>query len=144
MRDIGRLALCVALAIIFVGALANIVWGQQSEHSQFHQFYATQTTDSGMGCCGDNDCWPMEARVDEQGNLQLHVVIGTRDEWVTPDPAKRYLIYQQAENLISGPNGDMPLMPIYWYTYSALVHQNVKGFLVNPMDQTDYTQVSIS
>lgn len=62
----------------------------------------------------------------------------------TPDAAKRTLVYQQAEDLISGPKGDMPLMPIYWYTYSALTHGNVKGFTINPMDQTDYTKVSMS
>ena len=61
----------------------------------------------------------------------------------TPNPAKRYLLYQQAETLLSGPNGDMPLMPIYWYTYSALVHENVKGFAINPQDQVDYTKISI-
>jgi len=61
----------------------------------------------------------------------------------TPDAAKRYLVYQQMENLISSPKGDMPLMPIYWYTYSALVHENVKGFEINVQDQTDYTKISI-
>ena len=57
----------------------------------------------------------------------------------TPNADARYLIYQQAESLISGPKGDMPLMPIYWYTYTNLQHQNVKGFVINPMDQTDYS-----
>jgi ABC-type oligopeptide transport system substrate-binding subunit len=61
----------------------------------------------------------------------------------TPDAAKRYLVYQQMENLISGPNGDMPLMPIYWYTQSALVRQSVKGFSLNPQTQADYTKVSM-
>lgn len=61
----------------------------------------------------------------------------------TPDFTKRTLVYQQAEQLISGPNGDMPLMPIYWYTYTDLQQKNVKGYTVNPMDQTDYTKVSI-
>ena len=75
----------------------------------------------------------------------LHVVLSPADRHTanTPNPAKRYLLYQQAETHISGPNGDMPLMPIYWYTYSALVHENVKGFTINPMDQTDYTDISI-
>jgi ABC-type transport system substrate-binding protein len=38
----------------------------------------------------------------------------------------------------------MPLMPIYWYTYTALVAQNVKGFDINPMDQWDYSKISVS
>jgi oligopeptide transport system substrate-binding protein len=61
----------------------------------------------------------------------------------TPNANARYLLYQQAENLLSGPQGDMPLMPIYWYTYTALVAQKVKGFLINPMDQYDLTKVAI-
>lgn len=61
----------------------------------------------------------------------------------TADTAKRYQLYQQAESIISGPTGDVPLMPIYWYVYSNLVQPKVKGYLVNPMDQTDYTKVSI-
>ena len=27
-------------------------------------------------------------------------------------------LYRQAESLLTGPNGDMPIMPIYWYTFS--------------------------
>jgi oligopeptide transport system substrate-binding protein len=62
----------------------------------------------------------------------------------TPDTAARTKLYQQAEDIISSPTGDVPLIPIYWYTYSALVQQNVKGFSINPMDQIDYSGVSIS
>ncbi len=62
----------------------------------------------------------------------------------TADTAKRYQLYQQAEALISGPSGQVPLMPIYWYVYSALVKPNVKGYDVNPMDQIDYTKMSVS
>jgi oligopeptide transport system substrate-binding protein len=62
----------------------------------------------------------------------------------TPNANARYLLYQQAENLLSGPKGDMPLMPIYWYTYTALVSQKVKGFSINPMDQWDYSTISVS
>jgi ABC-type oligopeptide transport system substrate-binding subunit len=61
----------------------------------------------------------------------------------TPNANARYLLYQQAENLLSGPQGDMPLMPIYWYTYTALVNQKVKGFEINPMDQWDYSKISV-
>jgi oligopeptide transport system substrate-binding protein len=61
----------------------------------------------------------------------------------TPNAQARYLIYQQAEDLLSSPKGDMPLMPIYWYTYYNLQKPNVKGFVVTPMDQTDYTKVSV-
>jgi oligopeptide transport system substrate-binding protein len=62
----------------------------------------------------------------------------------TPSTAKRYKLYQQAEALISGPTGAVPLIPIYWYTYSAAVQKNVHGWTINPMDQVDYTKVSVS
>jgi len=61
----------------------------------------------------------------------------------TPNNAARNKIYQQAEDLISGPKGDIPLMPIYWYTFSALVKSNVSGFFINPSDNWDYTRVSV-
>jgi len=62
----------------------------------------------------------------------------------TPNNVKRYKLYQQAEDLISGPKGDVPLAPIYWYTFTALVKNNVHGFFINPMDNMDYTTVSVS
>jgi len=61
----------------------------------------------------------------------------------TQNAAARYKIYQQAESLISGPKGDVPLIPIYWYVNSALVRKNVRGFFINPMYQIDYTKVSM-
>src|SRR5581483_7177961 len=35
----------------------------------------------------------------------------------TADFDRRVLIYQKAEDLLDGPKGDMPIMPIYWYTF---------------------------
>jgi len=61
----------------------------------------------------------------------------------TPNNAKRAIIYQQAEDILSGPKGVLPIMPIYWYTFTALVKTNVKGFLINPSDNWDYTTVSV-
>ena len=46
--------------------------------------------------------------------------------------------------MLDGPNGDMPIMPIYWYTYTLQVKPNVKGMTINPMDQFDFTKVSVS
>ena len=42
-----------------------------------------------------------------------------------PDQAKRYDLYQQAEAMLTGPNGDMPIAPIYWYTFAYQVAPNV-------------------
>lgn len=61
----------------------------------------------------------------------------------TPNNAARHKIYQQAENILTGPSGALPIMPIYWYTFTALVKDYVKGFSINPSDNWDYTRVSM-
>jgi oligopeptide transport system substrate-binding protein len=62
----------------------------------------------------------------------------------TPDFDKRIALYQQAESILTGPNGDLPIMPIYWYTFSNLVHKNVKGWFVGPTSTIDFLPVSVS
>ena len=37
----------------------------------------------------------------------------------TPDNAKRYELYAQLEEKMFGENGSVPIIPIYWYTYTA-------------------------
>ena len=61
-----------------------------------------------------------------------------------PNQAKRYDLYQQAEAMLSGPSGEMPIAPIYWYTFAYQVAQNVHGWNTNPMDEIDLTKVSVS
>jgi ABC-type oligopeptide transport system substrate-binding subunit len=61
----------------------------------------------------------------------------------TADPTARYKLYQQAEALLTGKNGDMPIIPIYWYTFAYQVAQNVHGWNTNPMDEIDLSKVSI-
>jgi ABC-type oligopeptide transport system substrate-binding subunit len=58
--------------------------------------------------------------------------------------AKRYQLYQKAEAMLTGKNGDMPIAPIYWYTFVYQVAQNVHGWNTNPMDEIDLTKVSVS
>ncbi len=62
----------------------------------------------------------------------------------TPDFDKRVALYQQAESILTGPNGDLPIMPIYWYTFANLVHKNVKGWFVGPTSTIDFTKVTVS
>ena len=59
------------------------------------------------------------------------------------DQQKRYDLYKQAESLLTGPDGDMPIAPIYWYTFAYQVADNVQGWNTNPMDAIDLTKVSI-
>jgi oligopeptide transport system substrate-binding protein len=62
----------------------------------------------------------------------------------TPDFDKRVALYQQAETILTGPNGDLPIMPIYWYTNPVLVHKNVHGYLISPTGQWDLSKVSVT
>jgi oligopeptide transport system substrate-binding protein len=62
----------------------------------------------------------------------------------TQNTAKRTAIYQQLENILTGPQGQMPILPIYWYTYTALVKSHVKGFAIDPTNHWDFTKVSMS
>ncbi len=62
----------------------------------------------------------------------------------TPDDAKRYEIYRQAEAMLTGPNGQLPIAPIYWYTYTNLERESVKDtFNINLLDQFDLSKVVI-
>jgi ABC-type oligopeptide transport system substrate-binding subunit len=60
-----------------------------------------------------------------------------------PDQAKRYDLYKQAESLLTGPNGEMPIAPIYWYTFVYQVAPSVHGWNTKPMDSIDLRSVSI-
>ena len=35
-------------------------------------------------------------------------------------PEDRYDLYAEMEEILFGDNGDVPIMPIYWYTYTQL------------------------
>ena len=62
----------------------------------------------------------------------------------TPDNQARFGIYKQLEDKLTGPNGQMPIAPIYWYTYVQLEKPWVsKTFNINLLDQFDLTQVKI-
>jgi oligopeptide transport system substrate-binding protein len=63
----------------------------------------------------------------------------------TQDNDARYEIYGQAEDILFGENGDMPVLPIYFYTYVALERENVKeSFETNLLDQVDLTKVVVT
>ena len=62
----------------------------------------------------------------------------------TRDNEARYEIYAQAEDILFGENGDVPVLPIYFYTYANLERENVKDtFEVNLLNQTDLTKVVV-
>jgi len=58
---------------------------------------------------------------------------------------QRFNDYKQLEDILLGPNGQVPIIPIYWYTYGALENENIKStFAINPLDQVDLTEVKVS
>jgi oligopeptide transport system substrate-binding protein len=59
------------------------------------------------------------------------------------DQTKRYDLYRQAEAILTGPNGDMPIIPIYWITATYQVADSVHGWNTNPMDFWDLRSVSV-
>lgn len=63
----------------------------------------------------------------------------------TEDNDARYDLYAQAEEILFGENGDMPILPIYFYTYVALERENVKeSYNTNLLDQVDLTKVVVT
>jgi oligopeptide transport system substrate-binding protein len=62
----------------------------------------------------------------------------------TPDEAARTELYAQLEDMLFGQDGAMPILPIYWYTYTNLENQSIKEtFEISPLDQIDFTKVVV-
>jgi oligopeptide transport system substrate-binding protein len=62
----------------------------------------------------------------------------------TQDNGKRNGLYQQREDMLVSQNGDMPIMPIYWYTYIQQERPSVQdSWNLNLLDQTDLTKVLV-
>jgi len=56
----------------------------------------------------------------------------------TPDNAERYDLYGQMEELLFGSEGDVPVLPIYWYTFNHLEDASIKDtFGINQLGQID-------
>src|SRR4029453_1079431 len=86
-----------------------------------------------LGDSGNNNTNWKNARYD----ALVKKAEGTRND------AARHKIYQQAEDMLTGPSGALPIMPIYWYTFTALVKDYVKGYFIDPTSATDYSTISV-
>jgi oligopeptide transport system substrate-binding protein len=63
----------------------------------------------------------------------------------TEDNDARYELYAQAEDILFGENGEMPVLPIYFYTYVALERENIQDtYNTNLLDQVDLTTVVVT
>ena len=62
----------------------------------------------------------------------------------TPDNGKRYQVYKQLEEKLTGENGTLPFIPLWSGTYNNLERESVKDtFNINLLDQVDLTQVEV-
>jgi oligopeptide transport system substrate-binding protein len=63
----------------------------------------------------------------------------------TVDNDARYQLYREAEDILFGENGDVPVLPIYFYTYQGLERTNIReSFDRNLLDQVDLTKVVVT
>jgi oligopeptide transport system substrate-binding protein len=63
----------------------------------------------------------------------------------TVDNDARYKLYGEAEDILFGDNGDVPVLPIYFYTYQGLERTNIReSFDRNLLDQVDLTKVVVT
>jgi oligopeptide transport system substrate-binding protein len=135
-----------------LGITTNI---KQQEWAQFLQFLGPPPDQSvdvyRSGWIGDfvDDVNFLELWTCKSGNNNTNFCDPKYDQLVdkakaTEDNAARYKIYAQLEDMLTGPNGDMPISPIYWYTYVQLEKPWVSDtFNINLLDQFDLTKVQV-
>jgi oligopeptide transport system substrate-binding protein len=63
----------------------------------------------------------------------------------TPEDDARYDLYKQAEELAWGEEGEMPLIPIYWYTSVSLVSEKIRDtFEIDPQTFVHFYRMKVS
>jgi oligopeptide transport system substrate-binding protein len=62
----------------------------------------------------------------------------------TQDNQQRYELYAQLEQMLFGPDGAVPFIPVCWYTYTTLERESVKDtFELNLLNQVDLANVEV-
>jgi oligopeptide transport system substrate-binding protein len=63
----------------------------------------------------------------------------------TEDNDARFELYGEAEEILFGEDGELPVIPVYFYTYNNLEKLSVRdSFNLNLLDQVDLTQVVVT
>ena len=62
----------------------------------------------------------------------------------TPDDAARHEIYADAEAMLTGPEGALPMIPTHWATFPTMRKPGIEGWKPNLLDQYDFTEVTIA
>ena len=125
------------------------------EWAQFLQFLGPPPSDAvyvyRLGWIGDYvDAMNfLELWTSKSGNNNANFANPAYDKLIekaraTPGQDARYELYRQAEAMLTGPDGELPISPIYWYTYNNLERESVKDtFEINLLDQFDLSKVVI-
>ena len=62
----------------------------------------------------------------------------------TVDEAARFAAYADLENILLGEEGEVPVTPIYFYTYTHLEKESIKETMtIDPLSQIDLTEVEV-
>jgi oligopeptide transport system substrate-binding protein len=63
----------------------------------------------------------------------------------TPDDQERFELYGRLEEILFGPEGDLPVLPIYWNTFVQLEDESIKDtFATNQLGQIDLRGVAVN
>jgi ABC-type oligopeptide transport system substrate-binding subunit len=128
---------------------------KQQEWAQFLQFLGPPPDKSvdvyRNGWIGDfvDDINFLELMTCKSGNNNTNYCDPSYDKLVeearaTPDDDKRFGLYKELEDKLTGENGAHPIAPIYWYTYVQLEKPWVaKTFNTNLLNQWDFTKVQV-
>ena len=130
---------------------------KQQEWAQFLEFIGPPPDKSvdvyRLGWIGDfvDDINFLEMWTCDSGNNSTNFCDKTYDQQVEevrngnlPED-ERFQKYADLEQMLFGPEGEVPIIPIYWYTYVNLERENIKEtFNLNLLDQVDLTQVEVA
>ena len=62
----------------------------------------------------------------------------------TRDDADRHRIYAQAEAMLTGPNGALPIIPTYWASFPTMRKPGIEGWQSSLLGRYDFTKVSVA
>jgi oligopeptide transport system substrate-binding protein len=124
------------------------------EWAQFLEFIGPPPNNSvdiySIGWVGDfvDDINFLELGTCESGNNSTNYCNRRYDRLIeqaqrTPDDTARHKLYAQAEEILTGANGDFPLIPTHWDSIPTMRKTFVKNWRANLLDQYDFRTVFI-
>jgi oligopeptide transport system substrate-binding protein len=124
------------------------------EWAQFLEFIGPPPNDSVdvhlVAWVGDyvDDINFLELGTCESGNNSTNFCDAKYDKLIeqarkTPADAARFKLYAEAEDILTGPDGEFPYIPIYWDAIPTLRKTYVKNWRANLLDQYDFRPVFI-